>query len=137
MSNNKVLRKLVRSLITKEKKGFLIIGVVNVLLGNLVLQLLLLKFSIIFATFSGQIISTIFGYFMYGKYVFISRKSSLRSLILFLFLSILLWTSNWLGIKFYINIGISKQIGAILMIPPLACFSYFFQKFYVYKNRVM
>jgi len=137
MSNKKVLRKLAKSLITKEKKGFLIIGVVNVFLGNLVLQLLLLKFSIIFATFLGQIISTIFGYFMYGKYVFISKKSSLRSLILFLFLSILLWTSNWLGIKFYINIGISKQIGAILMIPPLACFSYFFQKFYVYKNRVM
>ena len=130
-----VLTRLVKKFITREKKVFLIIGVVNVLLGNLVLQLLLLRFSIIFATFLGQIISTIFGYFMYGKYVFISKRSSLRSLILFLLLSIFLWTSNWLGIESYINIGISKQIGAILMIPPLAFFSYFFQKFYVYKNR--
>ena len=134
MSNTIVLTRLVKNFITREKKGFLIIGIVNVLLGNLVLQLLLLRFSIILATFLGQIISTIFGYFMYGKYVFISKRSSLRSLILFLLLSIFLWTSNWLGIKFYISISISKQIGAILMIPPLACFSYFFQKFYVYRN---
>lgn len=130
-----VLTRLVKSFITREKKGFLIIGVLNVLLGNLVLQLLLLNFSIIFATFLGQVISTIFGYFMYGKYVFISKRSSLRSLILFILLSIFLWTSNWLGIKFYINISISKQVGAILMIPPLACFSYLFQKFYVYKKK--
>lgn len=130
-----VLTRLVKSFITREKKGFLIIGVLNVLLGNLVLQLLLLNFSIIFATFLGQVISTIFGYFMYGKYVFISKRSSLRSLILFILLSIFLWTSNWLGIKFYINISISKQVGAILMIPPLACISYLFQKFYIYKKK--
>lgn len=134
MSNKKFLKKLVKQVITKEKKRFLIIGVLNVLLGNLLLQLLLLSFSVFVATFLGQLTSTIFGYCMYGKYVFITKRSILGSLSLFLLLSLFLWTSNWLGINFWINKGISKQYGAILMIPPLACFSYFFQKFYVYKK---
>ena len=121
--------------IPKQKKLFLLVGFLNVLLGNIILQLLLLKFSIILSTLFAQTFSSTLGYITYGKFVFAQKDFNLRSLIYFFLLSILLWIINWSGITLYSNLGFLKFIGAIMMVPKLALVSYVYQKKVVYVKR--
>ena len=53
-----------------KKTLFLIFGLINVFLTNLIIQVFLVFFSIIFSTFVGQLFNFLFGFFLYGKKVF-------------------------------------------------------------------
>jgi len=121
--------------IPKQKKLFLLVGFLNVLFGNIILQVLLLKLSIFLSTLIGQTFSSLFGYLTYGKFVFGQKEFNLKSLIYFFLLSILLWIINWTGITLYTNWGFLKFFAAIMMVPKLALISYFYQKRFVYNKR--
>ena len=121
--------------IPKQKKLFLLVGLLNVLLGNIILQVLLLKLSIVLSTLLGQTFSSIFGYITYGRFVFGQKTFNLKSLIYFFLLSILLWIINWIGISLYTYWGFLKFFAAILMVPKLALISYFYQK-KIFSNKI-
>ena len=117
-----------------QKRRFLLIGIFNVLLCNLILQLLLFFFSVRVSTLLSQISSNILGYIFYKNFVFICNSNKLKSLTLFTLLAIFLWTTNWIGISYGISIGINKFIAAIFMIPALASISYLSQRYLIFKN---
>ena len=53
-----------------KKSLFLIIGLINVLITNIIIQILLVFFSVTLSTFVGQLFNFLFGFFLYGKKVF-------------------------------------------------------------------
>ena len=120
--------------ISNQKKLFLVVGFLNVLFGNILLQILLLKLSIGLSTLISQAFSSIIGYITYGKFVFKENNFSLKSLFYFIILSKILWIINWAGINIYTKLGVSKFFSAILMIPKLALVSYIYQMRVVYKK---
>ena len=70
-----------------QKRKFILVGIINVILTNLTLQtLLLINFiSIPISTLISQLVNMIFGYLMYSKFIFnvkYYRKKSLYSKIL-------------------------------------------------------
>ena len=127
------LKKFFNLISTKEKKRFLFIGILNVFFCNLLLQILLLNFPVSISTLFAQISSSLFGYCLYGKYVFFCKRSNSKSLILFSILSFTLWSTNWIGINSLILLGVHKQFAAIIMVPPLAIISFISQKFLIFK----
>ena len=121
-------------LFSKQKRRFLLTGILNVLLCNLILQLLLLFLSVRISTLMSQVSSSIIGYNLYKNFVFFSNSYKLKSITLFTLLAIFLWTTNWIGINYGISIGINKFLAAIFMIPPLALVSYLSQKYLIFKD---
>lgn len=121
-------------MLKSERKRFLIAGAINVLIGNLFLQGLLIFLPIGVSTLSSQVFSSLLGYFLYGKLVFTKSVINKRSLGLFTCLSAILWAVNWTGIGAGIKLGLGKSISAILMIPILASISYVIQKYIIYKR---
>ena len=119
------------------KRRFLLIGVINVFLTNLLLQLTLsINFiSIYQATLFSQIFNGIFGYCAYSKIVFSSRSLTKKSQILkYLTLMTTLWFLNWVGINILKSFNIIKNLSAIIMIAPLALISFYFQKIFIFKK---
>ena len=105
----------------------------NFLISNIVLQIALLLIPTFFATFLSQVVNLLVGYNLYGKKVFKLQK--LNNLILkkYLFVSIISLTLNYIVIESFFYYGINKNLTAILLIPLLVSFSFFSQKFYVFK----
>ena len=118
--------------ITKFYK-FISYGFLNFILTNILLQLNLLIFSTVLATFISQIFNFVCGYYMYGKKVFRINKLSRLYFIKYFLLSIIIWNLNWLLINFIHSYNISKNLASILLVPFLALFSYFYQKNFVFN----
>mgnify|MGYP001205926359 CR=1 FL=1 len=57
-----------------EKRLFLIFGVVNFLITNLILQILLLLSPTFVATVFSQLVNVIIGFYLYGEKVFKFKK---------------------------------------------------------------
>ena len=57
-----------------KKRLFLVIGIVNMFLTNIILQILLFLVSTFLATVISQIFNFIIGYYFYGKKVFKVNK---------------------------------------------------------------
>tara|TARA_Y100000589_G_scaffold116348_1_gene110266 strand:- start:2293 stop:2688 length:396 start_codon:yes stop_codon:yes gene_type:complete len=116
------------------KRLFLAYGIVNFLISNIVLQIALLLIPTLFATFLSQLVNLLVGYNLYGKKVF--KLEKLNNLILkkYFFISIISLTLNYIFIESFFYYGINKNLSAILLIPLLVCFSFFSQKFYVFKK---
>ena len=119
-----------------SKKRFFIFGLFNVLSANIILQILLKYLQTSLATLISQIFGMIFGFFLYGNFVF--RKSSLtiHTLIKYILLTLFIWILNWFGIYFLSISGINKNIAALLLIPFLAFLSYSIQKKKVFLNKL-
>ena len=115
------------------KRKFIFYGIINVLLTNMLLQLMLLFFDSVISTFTSQVFNSIFGLIFYAKKVFGVRSYMKLAVFKYFLLSLLGWNLNWIGINFLGDFNINKNISAIIMIPFLAGFSFYFQKYIVYK----
>ncbi len=121
--------------INKTKRLFLLYGILNFLITNIVLQVLLLLISTFFATIISQIINVSIGYFFYGKKVF--KLNNLNTIIFkkYVFLASILWILNFSFIQLFFQFGVNKNLIAIFMIPLLVIISYLCQKNYVFKRN--
>ena len=124
---------LKRSLIRGEKRLFLIFGILNFLITNIVLQVLLLLIPTIFATVFSQTVNLLIGYFLYGKKVFKFNKLNKFVFKKYLFLASILWILNFALIQSFFYIGLNKNLTAICIIPLLVAISYLSQRNFVFK----
>ena len=128
--NNKKIR-----LLNKRKIKFLLIGIANVFVTNLCLQIFLLYFPTSISTLFSQHINIFLGLNLYGKYVFNFKKLRKRNTLRYFLVAYLLWIANWLSIDWvYISFGCSKNLSALFILPILALISYLFQKLFVFKD---
>ena len=111
-----------------KKVLFIIYGLVNVLITNLLLQILLLFFPIFFATLISQIFNLNFGFYIYGLKVFKVEFLGKKIYLKYLFLHLLIWILNWFLINFIYSFNISKNLAALFVVPFLALISYVYQK---------
>ena len=119
----------------KDKKSFFIIfGMINLFLTNLILQVCLFLFPTILATFISQLFNFLFGFYFYGRKVFIVRVLTKNQFIKYFLLSALIWNLNWISISFLSLYGFAKNIIALTIVPPLALISYICQKNFVFRN---
>jgi putative flippase GtrA len=119
----------------KQGRDFLLFGTLNFLITNLVLQASLFIFKIWLATLISQSLNFIIGYFLYSKYVFKVKIGSKLRLLKFLILSISAWYINLFLIIFFSNyFSISSNLGAGLAIPIIVIFSFFSQRFLIFRK---
>jgi hypothetical protein len=121
----------------KTKRLFILFGVINTLITNIILQLSLLILPIVFATSISQFTNLILGYYFYGTKVFMINKLNNIFLFKYFLLSIFLWFLNFSNIELLVFLGLNKNTSAIINIPFLAVVSYLFQKKYVFQNKVI
>ena len=119
------------------KRRFFVAGLANIFLTNLLLQLLLFSglISIGGCTLISQLFNGMVGYMIYGKFVFASQ--ALRTFskpVKYLGLMTSLWLLNWTGICVLQGLNVSKNAGGLLMIIPLAVYSYTLQRRWVFKK---
>ena len=119
----------------KKRYLFIYFGSINVVLTNIIIQILLFFIKPIFATLIGQLFNFIFGFYFYGKNVFkvsFLQKSHFKK---YIFLNFFIWNLNWIIISYLNLFGISKNIIALFLVPPLALISYLSQKYIVFKEN--
>lgn len=120
----------------KTESKFLLLGFLNFLITNIVLQIMLIFYAIPLATFVSQVVNLIIGYVLYGKFVFGVKRSNYSFFIKYLFLAFLSWQLNSLSIIILFNkFFISKKISALIMIPVVTIFSFSVQKYYVFAKK--
>ena len=118
-----------------KKRLFLVIGIVNMFLTNIILQILLFLVSTLLATIISQIFNFIIGYYFYGKKVFKVNKLDKFFFKKYLLLALTLWMLNYGLIQSFFYFGVNKNITALLLIPFLALFSYYCQNRFVFKKN--
>ena len=119
------------------KRRFFVAGLANIFLTNLLLQLLLFSglISIGGCTLISQLFNGMVGYMIYGKFVFASQALRTSSKpVRYLVLMMSLWLLNWTGIYVLQSFNVSKNAGGLLMIIPLAAYSYTLQRRWVFKK---
>ena len=116
-----------------EKRLFLIFGILNFLITNIVLQILLLLIPTLFATVFSQIINLIIGYFLYGKMVFKFDRLNKFIFKKYFFLATILWILNFTLIESFFYFGVNKNLTALCIIPLLVVISYLSQRNFVFK----
>ena len=119
------------------KRRFFVAGFANILSTNLLLQLLLFSglISIGGCTLISQLFNGMLGYIIYGKFVFASQVlRTFSKLVRYLGLMTSLWLLNWTGIYVLQSFNLSKNAGGLLMIIPLAAYSYSLQRRWVFKQ---
>tara|TARA_B100001027_G_scaffold208672_1_gene174164 strand:+ start:316 stop:711 length:396 start_codon:yes stop_codon:yes gene_type:complete len=115
-----------------RKRLFLLYGITNFLITNLVLHLLLIVIPIFLATIASQITNLIIGFHLYGKKVFKMKDLTHKEFSKYILLAAFLWTLNYVSIRFMYENGINKNLAAIFAIPFLVLISYFFQRKYIF-----
>ena len=118
----------------RTKFLFFSYGVINVLLTNIFLQCLLLIIPSIYATLASQIFNLLCGFYLYGKKVFRVNAFTNKQLLKYFLLSTLVWNLNWISIEQISSTGLSKNMASLIIIIPLAIFSYIFQKYLIFYN---
>lgn len=132
---NKFIKKILINK-NKEKRKFLVAGILNVLLTNIFLQtfLFLDLFGISISTFLSQLINMTIGYSIYSKFIFkVKNSKNIKFIKKYFMMMLILWLLNWYGIKVLIIIGFSSNFSAFTLIPCLAIISYLSQKLWVFK----
>ncbi len=118
------------------KRNFLILGFLNFLITNIILQILLLISSISIATFVSQFVNITIGYFLYGKFVFLVKNKNFKNFSKYFMIALITWQFNYFSINFFYNqLSFNKNIAAILMIPILTLISFLLQKYYVFAKK--
>ena len=118
-----------------KKRLFLVIGIFNMFLTNIILQILLFLVSTFLATVISQIFNFLIGYYFYGKKVFKVNKLDKFFFKKYLLLGLTLWILNFGLIQSFFFFGVNKNITALLLIPFLALFSYYCQNKFVFKKN--
>ena len=116
-----------------EKRLFLIFGILNFLITNVVLQLSLLLIPTLFSTMLSQTVNVLIGYFLYGKKVFKIKELNKFVFKKYLILASILWMLNFVLIQSFFYVGVNKNITAIFIIPLLVIISYLTQRNFVFK----
>ncbi len=116
-----------------QKKLFLFFGIFNFLITNIILQILLIITPTFFATVLSQIVNLFIGYFLYGKKVFQFKNLNKFVFKKYLLQALILWILNFAFIQSFFNIGVNKNVTAILIVPLLVAISYCSQKYFVFK----
>ena len=122
----------------KEKRKFLVAGILNVLITKLFLQFFLAAnlFNVTISTFLSQLINMTFGYALYGKFIFqVNNVKNVNFIRKYFLLMISIWIFNAIGINCGSLFNFSNNISAILMMPFLALLSYLGQKLWVFKQN--
>lgn len=127
------MRILPRFKIKDERKLFLIYGILNFFITNIILQILLLLIPTILATVFSQIVNLIIGFYLYGKKVFNFKNLNKYVFKKYLFLALIIWLLNFGIIQSFYNVGVNKNKTAILIIPLLVIISYLSQRNFVFK----
>ena len=120
-----------------QKRLFLFFGLINTIITNLFLQYFLKNsyFPTSIATLSSQSINMFLGYLIYSKLVFKSHNIFLNKFIIkYSLLMTIIWLTNFYCIEFLKFAGISRNISALILLPPLACTSFIAQKYLIFKN---
>ena len=115
------------------KRLFLIFGSLNFILSNIFLQIALVLLPTFLATILSQLINLIIGYYLYGKKVFKLNRFSNSVFKRYLLIASLSWLINFVLIQYFYSFGINKNLTAVFIIPLLVCFSFLWQKYYVFK----
>ena len=121
--------------ILKQGKNFLIYGIINFTITNLILQILLLFVNVWASAIISQIINSFIGYQLYSRYVFKinSYKNSLY--IKYILFAFIIYICNAKLIIFISsNYLISKNLSALILVPFLTSLSFISQKFLVFKK---
>ena len=116
-----------------EKRLFLLFGILNFLITNVILQILLLLIPTLFATIISQTVNVLIGYFLYGKKVFKFKELNKFVFKKYFFLASILWMLNFVLIQSFFYVGVNKNITAISIIPLLVIISYLSQRNFVFK----
>lgn len=116
-----------------EKRLFLIYGIINFVITNIILQITLLLIPTIFATVISQIVNLMIGYYLYGRKVF--KFNNLNTFVFkrYFLLALILWIFNFALIQSFFYIGVNKNMTAIFIIPFLVAISYLAQRNFVFK----
>ena len=130
-----MFEKLKRRYKDQKKKLFVVLGCIYLFLTNIILQVLLLIVPTIYATFVSQIFNFLIGFYLYGKKVFKVKYLNKKHFIKYFLLSIIVWNINWLTINYVSMFIYSKNIIALLLVPPLALVSYISQKYFVFRKN--
>jgi len=119
-----------------EKRRFLAFGLLNITATNSLLQLLLsIKLATGLATLLSQLLNLVLGYLLYGTQVFRVKRFGQRSAVAYCVLTLLLWLGNWAGICVLAQLGWSRRVAALALIPLLAACSFLAQKHVVFAPR--
>ena len=121
--------------ILKQGKKFLLYGILNFAITNIILQILLLYINVWSSAIISQILNSLIGYTLYSRYVF--KVSTYKyyffiKYILFAFITYIL--NAKLIILISTNFQISENLAAFTLVPFLASFSFFSQKLFVFKK---
>ena len=119
--------------IDRQKKLFLIYGIINFLITNIALQISLLIMPTLLATILSQFINLMIGFYVYGKKVFKFRGINKIVFKKYLSLALILWFLNFCFIEIFFYYGVNKNLIASVIIPLLVAISYMSQKNYVFK----
>lgn len=134
------LRKLLNKIFCKfgnngKKRLFLILGLFNTFITNIILQISLFLIPTFFATITSQIFNFLIGYYLYGKKVFKIDKLNKYIFKKYLTLAFLMWILNFSFIQLFFYFGVNKNMSALLLLPILASLSYYLQNKVVFiKN---
>ena len=121
-----------------QKKLFLFLGIINMTITNSFLQLFL-NFHFVstsLATLGSQLINMFLGYLIYSTIVFKRKKIFVKKIIVrYLLLMLFIWITNFYFIYLLEFVGFKRNVGAIILIPLLAFFSFIIQKYFVFKTN--
>ena len=117
------------------KRLFLVVGVFNFFITNIILQILLLIIPTLLATVISQLVNLLIGFYLYGKKVFKSRTLDKYVFKKYLLLALILWLLNFGFIQGFFYFGLNKNITAILITPFLVAVSYLTQKSFVFSEK--
>ena len=117
-----------------RKRRFLGYGALNVLATNVALQGLLLVMGTGLATFLSQLLNVGLGFVLYGKRVFRVERLQKRSAFSYALMALFLWWCNWASIDWLADLGLSRNLAALMLIPVLAALSYAVQKLVIFRQ---
>ena len=118
---------------SKVQYRFIAIGIITTFLTNILLQIFITLLPLWIATFFSQLFNLVFGFYAYSYLVFKVKKTYFWQFKKFTFLALLTWQLNHFFIDLIFNyLNVNIRIAALLTIPILALFSFFFQKKFIY-----
>ena len=122
---------------SRLKLKFIIWGAINLFLSNIILHFLIYidYINIFYVTLIAQSFNFLFGYFAYGIFVFRSNRIlEINIFFRYFILSILLWFFNWMGIEFFFELSVPKNLSALITLIPLCIISFFLQKLIIFRK---
>ena len=132
MKFDQILLLIETNLKGNKKFLFIFFGVLNTFLTNILLQITLFFFPIIFSTLISQIFNLNFGYYLYGKKVFKVKNLRKKQYLKYVSSNFIIWNINWIVISTLNSYNISKNLAALIVIPFLALVSFMYQKYFIF-----